>query len=274
MQIFLSYASEQAILAEEIQLALIGSGHDVFFDRQSLPPGGDFNTRIRQAIDASDGMVFLISPHSVEPGSYALTELEFAKKKWRHPSHGVLPVLTEPTDLKSLPYLRAATYLEPVGNVAAEVAAEAEQMFRRMPQPDIVKTLSVFEQELQKDAEKLAAARAERRQGIADYFDNISTCLHEVHHSLAADVVPHGRCAELEGYAEVLPRVVGDYVGAGRADELSGLLAGAHRVEGLWYVFKESPDKMAQLPLIEKVAGRFTALANSVRAGLGPAPRN
>ena len=272
MDIFLSYASEQAILAEEIQLALVGSGHNVFFDKAALPPGGDFNARIRQAIDVSDGMVFLISPHSVEPGSYALTELEFAKKKWRHPSHGVLPVLTEPTDLEGLPYLRAATYLKPVGNVAAEVAAAAEQMFRRAPQVEIAKTLSVVEQELEKDVGKFAAARAERRQEIADYFDNISTCLHEVHHSLAADVIPHGRCAELEGYADVLPQVVGDYVGAERAEELSGLLAGAYRVEGLWYEFKESPEKKQQLPLIEKVAGKFTALANSVRAGSGPAP--
>ncbi len=273
MNIFLSYASEQAILAEEVQLALVGARHEVFFDKAALPPGGDFNTRIRQAIHASDGMVFLISPHSVRPGSYALTELEFAKKKWRHPSHGVLPVLTEPTDLQSQPYLRAATYLEPKGNVAAEVAYAAEQMFQSAPQPDVVRTISVFEQEVQKEAGKLAAAQAQQRPGLAEYFDNIGACLHEVHRSLAADVIPHGRCSELETYADMFPQVVGNYVGKERAEELSGLLAGAYRVEGLWYDFRASPDKKQQLPSIEKLAGKFDALANAIRAGWNPAPR-
>lgn len=274
MQIFISYASEEATLADEIQLVLVGAGHKVFFDRADLPPGSDYNTRIREAIAASDIMVFLISPHSMEPGSYTLTELKFAREKWRHPANRVLPVMTETTDLKIVPpFLRVTTYLVPEGNVVAEVAAEVERMYRGRQQVDIVKTLSVVGEELQQDAGKLAAAQGQRRQEIADYFANISNCLHEVHSSLAADIIPHGRCAELEGYADVLPLTVGDYVGAERAGELAGLLSAAHRVEGLWETFNQSPDKRGQLPLIDKLSGKFTALANSVRAGLGPAPR-
>ena len=74
MKIFLSYASEDRPHAEEIQLALAGAGHEVFFDRESLPAGGDYHTRIKASVDAAELFVFLISPHSVAPGGYALTE--------------------------------------------------------------------------------------------------------------------------------------------------------------------------------------------------------
>ena len=36
MKIFLSFASPDRSVAEEIQLALLGAGHDVFFDEASL----------------------------------------------------------------------------------------------------------------------------------------------------------------------------------------------------------------------------------------------
>ncbi len=74
MKIFLSYASEDRALAEDIQLALAGAGHEVFFDRQSLPAGGDYHQRIRAAVNGTDLFVFLISPDSIDAGGYALTE--------------------------------------------------------------------------------------------------------------------------------------------------------------------------------------------------------
>jgi len=70
MKLFLSHASEDAAVAEEIQLALLGAGHTVFFDKASLPPGSNYHERIRKAITASDAVVFLVSPHSVKPGKY------------------------------------------------------------------------------------------------------------------------------------------------------------------------------------------------------------
>jgi hypothetical protein len=47
MKVFLSYASEDRQIAEEIQLALTGAGHNVFFDRESLAPAGEFYSRLR-----------------------------------------------------------------------------------------------------------------------------------------------------------------------------------------------------------------------------------
>jgi hypothetical protein len=122
MKLFLSYASQNRSTAEEIYYALVGAGHDVFFDQSSLPSGTNYTQRLREAIDVADGLVFLISPLSIEPGSYTLTELEYARKKWLHPENRVLPVMIKPTDFKSIPaYLKAVTILQPAGNIAAEV---------------------------------------------------------------------------------------------------------------------------------------------------------
>lgn len=76
MQISLSYASEDQELAEDIQLALSGAGHDVFFDEASLPPGGDYRARIAHAVKDADIFIFLISPNSVEPGTPRLNPRE------------------------------------------------------------------------------------------------------------------------------------------------------------------------------------------------------
>ena len=127
LQIFLSYASERERVAEEIALALKERGHRVFFDRDRLAPGKGFHARIEQEVWTSDLFVFLISPESVKTGSYALTELRYASRRFEHPDGQVLPVLVSPTPLDEIPtYLRAVTLLEPKGNPAAEVAAEVD----------------------------------------------------------------------------------------------------------------------------------------------------
>lgn len=128
MQIFLSYASEDRQVAEQIQLALVGAGHDVFFDIESLPPGGDYHDRIRKAVKRSDLFVFLISSNSVAHGSYALTELGYARERWSHPKANVIPVNLSGVPIESIPnYLTAVTILEPEGNSAAEILFAVEK---------------------------------------------------------------------------------------------------------------------------------------------------
>jgi hypothetical protein len=123
MKLFLSYASEYHTAADEICLALSGAGYEVIFDQSWLKAGDDFNRRIWEAIQRADGMVFLITPEAVQSGSYALTELKFAREKWPHPERRVLPVMLRRTPFEAIPpYLRAVTILEPEGNEAAEIA--------------------------------------------------------------------------------------------------------------------------------------------------------
>lgn len=132
MRIFLSYSSADEALAERIDLALRGAGHEVFFGPASLPPGETFDLRIIEAIDRSDLFVFLVSPAAVAEGSYTLTELGIARRRWPQPARRVLPVMVRPVAIPDLPpYLRAVTVLEPEGETVSEVVATVDAMANR-----------------------------------------------------------------------------------------------------------------------------------------------
>jgi tetratricopeptide (TPR) repeat protein len=128
LRIFISYSSKYREVCERLQLALeAGARHEVFVDRSELMPGQPFDTKIREALLGCDLLLFLISPESLAPGSYALAELDIAKSRWRHPGGRVLPVKVAPTDMQAIPaYLRAVTILEPSGEVVAETVAAVE----------------------------------------------------------------------------------------------------------------------------------------------------
>ena len=132
MRVFLSYSSADRPIAEKIHVALEAAGHEVFFDRDSLPAGESFDVRILDEIERSDLFIFLLSPASIQAGAYALTELGFARHRWANPAGRVLPVVIREIDLHALPvYLRPVTLLEPEGDVAAEVVAAVHELSRR-----------------------------------------------------------------------------------------------------------------------------------------------
>jgi TIR domain len=129
LSIFLSYSSEHRGLAEKIAQTLKNSGHRVFFDKDSLPPAGDYNERIRNAIHNSDRFLFLVSRTALEKGKYTLTELDFARQRWPSPVGRVFPVIIDP-ELRpdALPtYLSSVQTLSITGNAPAEIAATMEQ---------------------------------------------------------------------------------------------------------------------------------------------------
>jgi hypothetical protein len=131
MRVFLSYADEQRRIAEEVNAAVSVRGHEVFFDRSRLKAGVEYDASIQKAIHDCDLFVFLISPDSLREGKYTLTELAFAKEKWRNPSGRVLPVMAQPTVISQVEaYLRAVTILYPQGNLAAEVSANVDALLK------------------------------------------------------------------------------------------------------------------------------------------------
>jgi TIR domain len=131
MNIFVSYASEYRNDADAIALALREEGHSVFFDRDALPAGDAYHARIRSAIEGSDLFVFLVAPESVESSSYAMTELGLARNRWPNPSGRILPVVIKPTPIQDIPeYVKAVTFVEPKGNVVADVVARVDRLAR------------------------------------------------------------------------------------------------------------------------------------------------
>ena len=85
MKLFISYPSDQKDLAERLRLALEAEDHEVFTDRAELKEGEPYHEALREAIERADAMVFFITPRAVTPGSYALTELDIAQRRWRAP---------------------------------------------------------------------------------------------------------------------------------------------------------------------------------------------
>jgi formylglycine-generating enzyme required for sulfatase activity len=123
MRLFLSYASQDRAQVDPIRLALVAQGHSVFFDRDSLPPGDAFDARIRNAIECCDLFIILLSPDTVDAGSYTLTETDIAAETWANPAGHVLPVLLRPVPFDTIPaYLKAVTFLQTEGNLAAAVS--------------------------------------------------------------------------------------------------------------------------------------------------------
>lgn len=123
MRIFLSYASEDRPHIEPIRFALAEQGHVVFYDREDLKPGEAFDSKIRAAIERCDLFVCFLTPHTVDAGSYTLSELVVAERIWPRADGRVLPVILADVPRKDIPaYLRSVTCLTPVGNVTASVA--------------------------------------------------------------------------------------------------------------------------------------------------------
>lgn len=130
-RIFLSYSSDERSLAENVNHVLEGEGHTVFFDRDDLPSGETYTGRLRRAVESCDLFVFLVSPASVTKGSYALSELAVVEKLAPRRRPAILPVLAAPTEIETIPsLLRSRTFLEPHGDVAAEIAARAADVRR------------------------------------------------------------------------------------------------------------------------------------------------
>ena len=123
LSIFVSYSHEQRMLGEEIAQALKNAGHEVFFDRDSIPASGDYNDRIRCAIQEADRFVFLASAEALAPGKFTLTELQFAKERWPTPEGKVLPVMIDRSvSIPDLPvYLRSVSVMSVEGSAPAEV---------------------------------------------------------------------------------------------------------------------------------------------------------
>jgi TIR domain len=132
MNVFLSYASEQRALAERVCRQLEAEGHQVFFDHDDLGGGDSFGQRIRDEIERSNVLVFLISSASIAPPRYALTELAIAAGLAPRKRPAILPVRTDATPIDAVPaVLRSYTILDPQGDSVAEIALAVDRLYRR-----------------------------------------------------------------------------------------------------------------------------------------------
>lgn len=141
MRIFISYAREQSDIADRIAVGLKQEGYDVFFDRDDLPPGEGYDREIRRRIRGAQLFICLVSPDSLDPKSYAVTELDIARRRWPDPSGSVLPVLVAEAPWDRVPgYLSSVTVLKHRGNLTADVLARVEVLARKRQRRILIRT--------------------------------------------------------------------------------------------------------------------------------------
>ena len=135
MKLFITYASDDRSVADELAVRLRTEGHAVFMDKDNLPEAEGYDAAIREAIADCDVYVFLISPNSLKAGRYTLTEMKLAREQFPNPHGRVLPVMIAPTPFRDIPaYLSAVTVLQPEGNTVAETVARIGEMEARRKQ--------------------------------------------------------------------------------------------------------------------------------------------
>ena len=137
MKLFLSYAHEDREIVEQVKTVLESEGHDVFFDRDDLPPGGKYNSRIGAAIKGCDLFIAFLSTESLDAASYTLSEIQIAQWEWPDPEGHVLAIVLPPVRVcdisASVPaYIgQTITIHEVKGNAAAEVRYLVEEEGRK-----------------------------------------------------------------------------------------------------------------------------------------------
>ena len=134
MRIFISHAREQGDLAHEMSIKLRDEGHTTFVSTTSLRPGEPFERSIRSALRRSHLLIFLISPESMTPGRFPLSEVELFEKVHPQPANHVLPVsIGNGFPVARLPaYLRAASVLTSQGDPVPLVLARVDEISRRL----------------------------------------------------------------------------------------------------------------------------------------------
>lgn len=130
MRIFISFASIDRDLAEEVGARLRGDGHHVFVDQHSLEPGVPYDAVIRKEVTGCDLFVFFVSPESVAQG-YARTELDVFADRAPNPGRRLLVFEVRPTAEALLPpYLRGIHIARRSGNLVADIVSNVEKRAR------------------------------------------------------------------------------------------------------------------------------------------------
>ena len=76
--VFLSYSRRDREVALRLHAALVERGKEVWIDEEDIPPTARWRDDLREAIEAADSFVFLISPDSAASPECA-RELEHAE---------------------------------------------------------------------------------------------------------------------------------------------------------------------------------------------------
>jgi hypothetical protein len=123
-KVFLSYASEDRDTANRIAEGLGKRGVETWFD--AVPLGQSFSRRVTEAISASDYLVLLLSPRTME-SDWVKYELDAAlTKELTARDITILPVLIADTEIPA--FLQGIVYLDCRNNIEQGIERLVEQI--------------------------------------------------------------------------------------------------------------------------------------------------
>ncbi len=114
-------------------------------------------------------------------------------------------------------------------------------------------------------SDRLSQTEDRKRQKIEDYFSRIEQCLRDSAEQLNKGQVPHDKWAELQVYAEKLPKIIIDEIGEEKANELSRLLSRLLKITA-----SNTPANKSYIESIEIAAGTFKGLVVTLSTGHRP----
>ena len=133
MKVFLSYAESDRDVAKELAALLEKAGHSVWYPDGALYPGENWALEIGKALDDSEAMVVLLSPHAMK-SDWVQKEIEFAlgaaQYRRRLISMLVKPTANVPWILKKFPIVRLD---KGFGEATHEIASYIEHGFELTP---------------------------------------------------------------------------------------------------------------------------------------------
>ena len=122
-KVFLSYSAEDSEVARALALRLEEAGLETWDPAQALFPGDNWALKIGQALQESNAMLVLVTPHSMR-SEWVRHELEYALGSARYKGR-LLPVVLKPAKempwiLKRFPVVRIGPNLEQAARQIAE----------------------------------------------------------------------------------------------------------------------------------------------------------
>ena len=136
--VFLSYANEDKPAAMKIRDALETTGVDVFFDKDALFAGDDFEVKIRRTISECALFIVILSKHTLT-GQRRFFRIEWEQAieeshKVAPTAHFILPVVIDDTqsDQPALPLKFGGLHWEqaPGGEVSSDFVLKVRQLYR------------------------------------------------------------------------------------------------------------------------------------------------
>jgi len=127
MKIFVSYAKQDKEFALSLAGQLSEQGHRVWAADRALLPGDNWALETGKALQGSDAMVVLLSPHSMQ-SEWQRHEIDYALGSDRYAGR-VIPVFVRPT--KDFPWILEKFSAVHAHNDAAATGRKVGQLLRR-----------------------------------------------------------------------------------------------------------------------------------------------